>query len=112
MHRQILNAPAYMLVDHINGNGLDNRKANLRLATGVQNGYNRRKTRKRTWSKYKGVTFDKRRKKWQAKIVVNGRKQYLGSFNNQLDGARAYDRAARKYHGEFAALNFADEPPQ
>ena len=93
-------------VDHINGNGLDNRKANLRLATGTQNGYNRRKTRKRTWSKYKGVTFDKRRKKWEGKIVINGRKQHLGSFTNELDAGRAYDEAAKKYHGEFALLNF------
>ena len=106
MHRQILNAPHFLLVDHINRNGLDNRKANLRTATYTQNSRNRQKTNKNTWSKYKGVTFDYRRKKWLARIVVNRKKRHLGSFNNELDAGRAYDRAAGELYGEFAVLNF------
>ena len=106
MHRQIIQAPDGIFVDHINHNGLDNRKANLRTATYIQNSRNRQKTNKNTWSKYKGVTFDYRRRKWLARIVVNHQKRHLGSFNNEFQAAKAYDTAAKKYHAEFAVLNF------
>jgi hypothetical protein len=106
MHREIINAPDNLFVDHINQNGLDNRKANLRLATKVQNTWNRIKTRRKTSSKYKGVSYQKRDRIWKAKIIINGRNKYLGSFQNEIDAAKAYDGAARKYFGEFARPNF------
>jgi len=106
MHREIIKAPDGIFIDHINHNGLDNRKANLRLATRAQNGFNRLKTLKKTWSTYKGVFFHTRHKKWQARIVTHGQAKHLGTFANENDAAKAYDNAARKYHGEFAVLNF------
>jgi len=109
MHRQIINVPVFLLVDHINGNGLDNRKANLRPATHSQNVRNRPKARYASpRSKYKGVTWHKRKRKWNTRIRVKGRTIPLGYFDNELHAAKAYDHAARKYHGDFASLNFSE----
>lgn len=109
MHRLILNAPDDMLVDHKNGNGLDNRKANLRLATYPQNNCNRRKCSGKCVSIYKGVYAKKRRSPWGARIKVDGKYIHLGSYKTEIEAAKAYDEAARKYHGEFARLNFPEE---
>ncbi len=107
MNREILNAPPGLLVDHINHDTLDNRRCNLRLATYVENGRNRRKSpRRRKSSKYKGVSFRKRRNCWRACISVSGRIIQLGEFKSERQAAKAYDTAARKYFGEFACLNF------
>jgi len=105
MHREIMNAPAHLLVDHRNGVPLDNRRSNLRLATQSQNRQNRRK-RENTTSRYIGVCFDKQTGKWKARIKTNGREICLGRFDSEIEAALAYDAAARKYHGEFARLNF------
>jgi len=105
MHRFIMNAPRGRIVDHRNHEGLDNRKANLRFATHSQNCCNKKILKKGT-SIYRGVGFIKKSNKWQAIIYCNGIRKYLGLFKNQEDAARAYDNAAKLYHGEFAMLNF------
>jgi hypothetical protein len=103
MHREILDAPAGITVDHINGDGLDNRRHNLRLATPQQQNQNRR-TRKGV-SVHKGVVWHERDQKWQAQIWLNGKYIYLGSFNDEIEAARAYNEAARAMFGEFAHVN-------
>jgi hypothetical protein len=109
LHREIMNAPRGILVDHKNNDGLDNLRSNLRLATHSQNQCNKRKTGSKTSSKFRGVYFDKRRVQWQGYIRYNGKRMYLGKFNDETAAARAYDRAAREYHKEFAKLNFPEE---
>ena len=108
MHRDIMNPPDNLVVDHINSDGLDNRRQNLRLATKSQNGCNSRK-RKNTSSIYIGVHLRKKQGRWEAEITHNRKKIWLGSFDNEITAARAHDRAAIKYHGEFARLNFPRE---
>jgi hypothetical protein len=105
MHREVIDIPEHMLCDHISGNGLDNRKANLRPATVSQNLCNRQKTRSKTCSKYKGLEWDKIQRKWKARIHYNGQKIYLGSFAREIDAAKAYDDKAAVLFGEFARLN-------
>jgi hypothetical protein len=106
MHRRIMNAPDNLVVDHINYNGLDNRKANLRLATRRQNSLHVIRTMNPGSSKYKGVSWREDRKKWSVKIMADGKTFHLGCYKDEIEAAKAYDEAARKYHGEFAALNF------
>jgi hypothetical protein len=108
LHRLIMNPPENLVVDHRNGDGLDNRRENLRLATKSQNLFNSRK-RKNTSSQFIGVSFDKRSGLWVAYIGLCRKKIFLGYFKNEIDAAKAYDAAAKIYHGEFARLNFPEE---
>lgn len=91
-------------VDHINHNGLDNRRDNLRLASAAQNMQNSR-LRSDNTSGYKGVVWVISRRKWRAEIYVDKRSKCLGYFQNAIDAAKAYNDAALKYFGEFAFLN-------
>ncbi len=95
-------------VDHINGDGLDNRKDNLRIVTIAENNYNKRKSKNVRSSQYKGVSIDKRTNRWRAIIYYKYRKINLGMFGDEIDAARAYDEAANELFGEFAKLNFSD----
>lgn len=112
LHRLLMNAPAGMQVDHINGDTLDNRKSNLRLCTHAQNQMNRPPQNMNKTSPYKGVSIASswergRIKKWKVAIDVNKKRIFVGYFPDEIEAAKAYDAAATKYHGEFAYLNFA-----
>jgi AP2 domain len=91
--------------DHINNNGLDNRRPNLRAATRNQNAHNCSSHRDST-SKFLGVSWDKRTKLWISQISIKGRNTKIGSFADEETAARSYDTWARKEYGEFARLNF------
>ncbi len=107
LHREITDAPKGLVVDHRNGDTLDNRRANLRLATQSQNMQNVPK-KENTSSRFMGVYFIKSAGKWGGQIRVKGKDKWLGSFKNEIDAAKAYDETAKKYHGEFARLNFPE----
>ena len=106
MHREILNPPHPLVVDHINHNGLDNLKANLRPVTKSQNTINKACIKQKgAHSKYHGVTWQKSINKWQAQIRINGIQTIIGYYNDETAAAKAYDTAAKKFHGDFAVLN-------
>jgi len=107
MHRQIMNAPDHLVVDHIDHNGLNNRKENLRVCTFAENCRNLRSSAVKT-SKYKGVHWHKRLRKWAAQITFENKKHHLGYFTDELAAAKAYDCKAAELHGEFASLNFPE----
>lgn len=106
MHRKILEVGPDLLVDHINHNGLDNRKVNLRPATFAQNAWNRQGISHS--SRFKGVTWNKHRKKWKTTIAIACKNIHLGYFEDEMEAAKTYDERAKKYQGQFAALNFPD----
>lgn len=108
MHRMILNVPKDVKVDHINGNTLDNKKSNLRVASAQQNNFNR-KHHDNVSSRFKGVCWHKRDKIWAAGICRDGKIMFLGYFDDEIQAARAYNKAALKYFGEFAKLNEFNE---
>lgn len=110
MHKSILNCGKEKQVDHINGNTLDNRRANLRLCTQTQNTCNRKKNRNNR-SGFKGVNRKKSDRigkhwKWASRIGIGKKRLFLGAFETAEEAARVYDEAAKIYHGEFARLNF------
>ena len=105
LHRLIMDAGAEHEVDHINGDGLDNRRCNLRLCTTLENHYN--ETRKRTYkgkpasSVYRGVTWYAPTKSWVVKARIPGTKRHIGYFKTEIEAALAYNHAVAAVHGSF-----------
>jgi hypothetical protein len=108
MHQEIIEVPQGMVTDHINHDGMDNTKANLRPATYSQNLYHRKKRSGAIYSKYKGVHWHKLHKKWAGRITFEKKTIHLGYFYSESEAAKAYDDAAKKYHGQFACLNLPE----
>ncbi len=106
MHRVIIKALPHQSVDHKDGNPLNNCRSNLRFATDSQNQANRHKMRFTHSSLYRGVSWHSRKKKWIAHIGYKRKLIHLGYYKNEIDAARAYDKAAKELFGEFACLNF------
>lgn len=100
MHRLLTNPSEDMVVDHINGDGLDNKMSNLRVVTAAQNNLNSR-VRSDSQSKIKGAYYDKRKDLYYSRITVDGKNIYLGTFGTATEAAQAYTDASSKYHGEY-----------
>lgn len=104
LHRYIMPVPNGMDIDHVNGDGLDNRRGNLRCATRAENNYNSRKRSGGT-SIYRGVSWHGPCKKWHARFSINGKSKYLGVYESEELAAAAYNKEAEKHAGQFATLN-------
>lgn len=105
MHRLIAGSPQGMEIDHVDHDKLNNCRSNLRIATRAQNNGNRLK-QPNTTSRYKGVAWYKAQGRWRAMIHRDDRPIFLGYFDDEIEAARAYDRAARELFGDFAKTNF------
>ncbi|MEN6578328.1 MAG: HNH endonuclease [Phycisphaerales bacterium] len=110
MHRQIMQPPEGMCVDHIEGFTLDNRRANLRICTPAENMRNRRGNCGRDLPK--GVTYQRHCNKYRAGIAIDGKPMHIGYYDDPIEAAKAYDRKALELFGEFARLNFPEEAGQ
>jgi hypothetical protein len=108
MHKLLV---PYAMIDHHNGNSLDNRQENLRPSTRQENGRNRGK-HKDTTSSYKGVCWNKHDKRWRAQITLEGENIYLGGYKDEQEAALVYDAAARKHYGAYANTNFRETPDE
>jgi hypothetical protein len=106
MHREIMKPAAGFVVDHGDGDGLNNTRDNLSIVTAAENSYNKRKCHNERSSKYKGVSRRKRDNKWSAIITYKGTSINLGFFDDEIEAAKAYDEAAREFYKEYAKLNF------
>lgn len=106
MSHAVLKPNIISKIDHKDGNGLNNQRNNIRIATNAQNGANRSKISNNGSSKYKGVRLLRTNAKgetfWQARVTY----VHIGVFSNEIEAAKAYDKAATKFYGEFARLNF------
>ena len=110
MHREILNAPDGLDVDHKDGDGLNNQRSNLRLATNTQNQQNRSRNLRKSATPYKGVSYKPHgMKRYTARIYHNRKEITVGLFLTAEEAARAYDAKATELFGEFAKLNLASE---
>lgn len=108
LHRLVVGAKPGDIVDHINGNPADNRRENLRIVTSSQSNMNKGPV-KGKYSKYRGVYRETRTLKWYARVDSKILKKRLGTFGSEEEAARAYDKAVKEAHGEYARLNFASE---
>lgn len=108
MHRMVMTAKKGQIVDHIDRNGLNNQKYNLRFATKAQNKMNCI-SHKNSSSKYKGVHWNKVSKVWQSRIQFEGKKIFLGAFDNEIEAARAYDKKSIEIFGEYSRVNLKGE---
>ena len=104
MHRLVMGAALGEQVDHIDGNGLNDCKNNLRLVTQPQNNMNQKACRRGS-SKFKGIRLHSKANRWTAQIGVNGKQIYLGMFKDEVSAAIVYNKAAIHYFGEYAKLN-------
>lgn len=104
MHRLIMRPKKNMEVDHIDGNGLNNQRSNLRICTRAENALNRRINNNNT-SGFKGVTFVKEDGKWQVQIAAKRRFYYLGRYDSKVEAAMVYNVKARELFGKYAVLN-------
>lgn len=105
MHRFLTNAPNGKIVDHIDGNSLNNSLSNLRVCTQSENIQNQRPKKKGMSSKYQGVYFAKNINKWRAQARINGKTTHLGCFPTEYEAAIAYNAAVSKAYGIHAKLN-------
>jgi hypothetical protein len=108
LHRFIMGNDNPLKIDHINRNRFDNRKANLRFCTDIQNSMNKRGNLNGS-SIYKGVCWHKDTRKWLANIMIHNKTQHIGLYELEKDAARAYDKKAKELYGQFAYLNFKEE---
>jgi len=106
MHREILQVPKGKETDHKNHFGLDNRKSNIRICTRQQNSRNRKKGKRKTSSRYKGVGWHKASQKWEVRIGQSYQRIALGLFDSEIEAAKIYDEAAKRLYGKFASINF------
>jgi hypothetical protein len=104
MHRQLMGFPEGRHIDHINNNGLDNRRCNLRICNNSQNMWNRKRRLHNNNNEFKGVSWFKRLRKWRASISLT-----IGYFDSKEEAAKAYDEAAKRLFGEFANLNYSEK---
>ena|SRR3990167_8837350 len=104
LHREIFDNPVDRCVDHINGNGLDNRRPNIRLCLHGQNRMNAIKRKPSKYSKYKGVYFNRRTKRWLSIIQAGGESFFLGYFGSENDAKIAHQKAMLIHHKEFARM--------
>lgn len=107
LHRFIMSPPEGMVVDHMNRNGLDCRRSNMRITSKTKNAQNTRH-RSHNTSGFRGVYFCKQTGRWRAEIRCNGKVKKLGRYHDKVHAARVYDVNAVELHGEFATLNFPD----
>jgi len=113
MHRQILGFPTGFQIDHINGNALDNRRGNLRLAVAQTNSFNRPKPKVASTSKFKGVLQRKGKTTWEARVKYDDKAIHLGTFADEEDAAAAYNYGALLMFGDYARPNLGvrEAPP-
>jgi hypothetical protein len=104
LHVFLLGSSPNKEIDHRDGNGLNNQRNNLRMCTQSQNSMNRHGSHGKC--KFKGVSWYEGPKRWRSQIAVGGKREYLGIFFCAVKAAKAYDKAAKEYFGEFANLNF------
>lgn len=105
MHRALMGAKSGEYIDHINGNGLDNRKSNLRVSKNLNGNCQNCGMRRNNTSGYKGVSLRTKSKKWVSQITAKDKRYILGDYDTAKEAAIAYDMAAKLLHGEYAKTN-------